>query len=54
MKRDHQFVFTAPMRNGPWRRVFTSANAFDGYIKHWLQNVGPVHFDGPFVARGAL
>lgn len=54
MKREHTFVFTACMRKGPWRRVFTSAAAFDGYVRHWRENVGPVEWFGPFECRGAL
>lgn len=54
MRPPATYVFTAPMRRGPWVRVFQSVQAFDGYVRHWRENVGPVTFVGPYEARGAL
>lgn len=50
----HTYTFTAPMPGGPWRRVFSCPHEFDAYVLAWMEDMGPVEWLTPFLARGAL
>lgn len=50
----HTYTFTAPMPGGPWRKLFACPHQFDDYVRSWRETVGPVEFDSPWVARGAM
>ena len=53
---EHLYVFTWAGRDGPTIRRFSSAHAFDAYVREWrlLNGINSVTWLHPLVAQGAL
>lgn len=54
MSAPRYYIFAHASRIGPCVRRFDSVTRFDAFVREWRLSCGPVQFDSPFVARGAL